>query len=144
MSTSKRYLSAAIKRRILTDWERRKRTAPSRESKDVGGSGRVDPDVVPWCDLINRIPGICTIQSCAGHRSGKFMHSGHLWLRLSKKKSASFDRKAFELSSWNEIESVSRVYSSQGQEITVIAFAGNERGLFDQSMRLVHRFLELI
>ncbi|KKM83450.1 hypothetical protein LCGC14_1309350 [marine sediment metagenome] len=32
----------------------------------------MDPECVPLCDAINRIPGVRTTESCCGHDKGKF------------------------------------------------------------------------
>jgi len=51
--------------------------------------GGPDPEILPWLLLINVIPGIYTVQSCAGHIKGEPKadkqggpEGGHLWVRL--------------------------------------------------------------
>jgi len=140
-----RFLSTDFKRRTLEDWERKKTLILPEDGRGLGGRGYPDPEIIPWCDLLNEIPGVCTLQSCAGHGpedSGGAMRSGHLWLLLDAEMSAAFDARAWELVADSEhIERASRIYSPWGQEVTNIVFAGNERGMLDESMQLVLDFL---
>lgn len=137
-----RYLSPAEKAVNLAEWERAKRQP--RPPGDLGELGWPDPDIIPLCDALNEFPGVCTVQSCAGHGSalaGYVQSSGHLWLRLNDRVSAAFDRSVFHLSARTDlIERVWRIYSEDGKEITCIAFAGNERGLLSQSSALIFEF----
>ena len=86
------------------------------------------------------LPGICTVQSCSGHRKNGSLHSGHLWLRLDDITSRAFDRAAFRLSANPHIEQVARLYSAWGEEITSITFAGNERNLLTESLQAIVNF----
>lgn len=45
----------------------------------------VDPEFIPYLQEINSIEGICTTQSCAGHKRDKHQDDGHLRFRLSGK-----------------------------------------------------------
>ncbi|GAI13482.1 unnamed protein product [marine sediment metagenome] len=45
----------------------------------------VDPEFIPYLQEINSVEGICTTQSCAGHKRGKSQDDGHLRFRLSEK-----------------------------------------------------------
>jgi hypothetical protein len=55
--------------------------------------------------------------------------------------SAVFDARALELAGDTKlIEQVVRIYAPWGQEVASITFAGNERGLLADSMRLVVTF----
>lgn len=135
MTPVARYLTPPEKRRTLVQWRRLHRTAGK-------GPGVPDPDMVEWCAQLNAIPGVCTVQSCAGHgRPGSVDSSGHVWVRLSAPMSAAFDAHALRLAaSTNLIEQVTRIYAPWGQEVASIAFAGNERGLLADSMRLIVSF----
>lgn len=44
----------------------------------------VDPKIIPWLKKINKINGVCTTQSCAGHKRGKYQDDEHIRFRLSK------------------------------------------------------------
>ena len=50
------------------------------EGGDAPGS--FDPPMLRWVARINRLCGVLTLQSCAGHRRGTTVEAGHLWLRL--------------------------------------------------------------
>ncbi len=138
-----RYLTPEEKRLELATWREILATVPKAGERD-GGRGLVDADIVPWCDRLNEIPGVCTIQSCAGHGNAVAGHVGSpgvLWLRLSQELSAALDADAFRLSARKPyIEQVSRFYASWGKEIASITFAGNERDSLHRSMRLIVAF----
>ncbi len=136
MTTAARYLTPPEKRRTLVEWRRAHASAGE-------GPGFPDPDMVAWCAKLNAIPGICTVQSCAGHgRPGSVDSSGHMWLRLSAPMSAAFDAHALRLAASTDlIEHVTRVYTPWGKEVATITFAGNERGLLADSMQLIVSFL---
>lgn len=109
--------------------------------EDSGGRGFPDPDMVPWCDRLNALPGVCTVQSCAGHRRADgYMSSGHLWVRLDEGMAQAFDRRALDLAAHDYIEEVARVYKPWGAEVASITFAGNERNLLPTSMGTILRF----
>ena len=110
------FLLADSKKRIVTEWERMK------EQWRMGvicGSGSPDADIILWCDQINKLPGICTLQSCVGHET-----TAHLWLWLDEQRSREFDKWGYVLARMRGVETVNRKYGSWGQEITVIEFDG--------------------
>jgi len=45
----------------------------------------VDLELIPYLNEINSMEGICTPQSCAGHKRDKDQDDGHLRFRLSEK-----------------------------------------------------------
>ena len=98
-------------------------------------------DMVEWCERINAIDGLCTVQSCAGHVVHGVSSCGHLWIAMSDYMSARFDELAFDLSAQPGIERVYRLYSSWGQEIVCIEFEGDERGHLHSSMQTILEFL---
>lgn len=108
-----------------------------------GRPGDPDPDIVPWCNRINALQGICTLQSCAGHRdNGNIVtRPGHLWLWMDRLTSKIFDASAFELARHRNVERVERLYTAWGQEIASITFAGNERDRLAESMQAILVFL---
>ena len=137
---SERYLTSAEKRAVLKNW-RRTLGQPAPEG-DQPGRGFPDADVIPWCGRLNAIPGVCTIQSCAGHRNddGTLTTAG-VWIRLDEKRAKAFHARAFELAAQApHIERVAVVYTSWGQEIATIDFAGNERGLLADSLEILVTF----
>lgn len=137
-----RYLTPEGKLKTIEAWRALRARVPPHG--DQGGKGYPDPDIVPWTDRLNAMTGVCTLQSCAGHAApdGRSdMAAGHLWLWLSEPMSRQFDAHAFELAARTDcIEEVSRRYGAWGQEITIITFAGNERGSLAPSMRVILDF----
>ena len=65
-----RHLSADEKAKILTVWREQQQTG-------AAGHGDPDPDMIPWCEKLNALPGVCTVQSCSGHRENGYLRSGH-------------------------------------------------------------------
>lgn len=134
-----RYLTAEEKRTELATWNAL--IAGGRftsDERDEGGCGYPDPAMIRWCAHLNDVPGVCTLQSCAGH-PGK--GGGHLWVRLSGPMRRAFDRQAFRLAARVDlIECVAIEYKPWGKEIASIAFAGNERDSLNRSMRLIVAF----
>lgn len=142
-----RFLTPTEKQEVLREWAEKRQV--SRPASDPGGHGWPDPEIFPLCVSLNALPGVCTLQSCAGHRaveSGKgqtFPSSGHLWLRLDEDNTREFEKQVFALYAEKDlIESVSKIYfdSEAGHEIIAIAFAGNERDRLAQSASLILGF----
>lgn len=135
--TDTRYLTPAHKRRILLEWEQTQRDYCH------GRIGDIDPDIVPWCGQLNALPGVCTLQLCAGHqRVPDWLESGHLWLWLDASMSQTFDREAFALAQHPLMEKVERLYMASGQEVTSLVFQGNERGKLEESCAVILSFMQ--
>lgn len=136
-----RYLSPAGKYAELAEFDHYK-TVYVTPPNDSGGRGFPDPAILPWCDRLNALRGICTLQSCAGHRHNDgSLSSGHLWLWLSPDVARAFRTRAFQLAKRSPpIERVYTLYADWGQEIADVRFAGNERGLLAESMELIFAF----
>ncbi len=52
-----------------------------------GGRGFPDDRIIPLCDRLNMLDGVCTLQSCAGHaptESRDWTYPGQLWLWLDE------------------------------------------------------------
>lgn len=111
----RRYLGPDDKDAIHAEWAARRAEAPP--SGDLAGKGWPDPEIFPLCDELNRLPGVCTLQSCSGHGAG-----GHLWLWLDEATSLEFDRWGCVLARMPGIESVSKKLTGWGQEIAAIEF----------------------
>lgn len=141
MNFPARHLTASEQSAELASWATLCATLPHDTGR--GGVGLPDPDMVEWCEALNSIPGVCTVQSCAGHvEPGGVLASAHLWLRLDPAMSRAFDADAFRLAARvAHIEQVARVYAPWGKEIASITFAGNERDSLRPSMRLIVAFL---
>ena len=143
VGTCPRYLSPEAKERLLADWAKTKAT-PLPEG-ELGGRGWPDPNIFPLCDALNALPGVCTLQSCAGHLivladGSENRQPGHLWLWLSAAVSAEFDRCAFDLATSPTIDWIRRCYGGWGQEITEIIFAGDDRGQLAESSAVILAF----
>ena len=139
-----RFLTKDEKELTLAQWEETLHTEKGRGTTNNGATGLPDALIIPWCEKVNELTGICTVQSCAGHQHTDITYSGHLWLRLDADNSFRFDVHAFSLSAHEYIENVSRLYSRHGQEITGIQFWGAERNHLDRSMLTVLNFLRFI
>ena len=139
MRESARFLSINSKQYVLAEWGCTKRCW---RAGDLQGTGEPDADVVPWCDRINELPGICTLQSCAGHDQGGTIQSAHLWIWMSATVAERFNRNAFLMyRNRDAIDSLSRHYLRDGKEIASITFFGNERDRLEESLMFVFGFL---
>lgn len=135
-----RWLTAEQKEEILQSWEDKKTVAVG--ASDGYDNGYPDPAIIPLCDQINALDGVCTLQSCAGHVvEDGLLRSGHLWLWMSRRKSREFDHRAFQLSRRPLMERIGKIYGKDGREITSLTFAGEERDLLAESGALILRFL---
>ena len=141
--TTIRWLTPAAKGAVLREWHHVRAQLPAHT---VGGDGFPDESMIPWCEAINEIPGVCTLQSCSGHTyPDGTSDTGHLWLWLAPEMSAAFDLNAHRLAYHGHlIEEVCRRYTSWGQEVTTITFAGDERDSLPQSLRLILAFLRTL
>lgn len=112
----------------------------------AAGTESLDSRLSSWCERLNRIPGVSTVHSSPGHRSIEgHLFSGHLWIALDGRLEDPFIRMVFSLSREIQyVERVSRIYTSWGQQIIEIVFAGSERGLLSDSMELICGFFEAL
>jgi hypothetical protein len=131
-----RYLTTAEKTAELDGW-RRTRDAFA----GIVGPGVPDPEMIPWCEKINALPGVCTLQSCSGHPDGEIPRLGHLWLRLDDRRAASFHARAFELAAKTGIERISLIYQPWGHEVIQLEFAGSPDGQLEGSLGAILGFL---
>ena len=136
-----RYLTAGEKTRRLAEWESL-RSQPLPDG-DCGGRGYPDPDIFPLCDYLNALPGVCTLQSCAGHRSREgLISSAHLWLKLDRTSARRFKKNAFVLAGDDHIERLGLSYMPDEGEVVEIIFKGNERGMLVDSALPIASFFE--
>lgn len=92
--------------------------------------GSLDAAILPWLVELNRIEGVCTLQSCEGHRDGRFLQDGHLWLRLSGRLEQRLMRAMSDVLALPRVESVSVEYSRHSgnvRPIVSLTFQGLER-----------------
>lgn len=141
---TERFMTEEAKREELRHFQEDRSRGPFNLP---GGRGGVDPDILPLCDQLNALPGLCTLQSCAGH--GETEHSGiwpaSLWLWLDERTSRSMDENAHVLANNPLMESVSKCFKPWGHVIWEIMFFGNERGRLDESgAALIDFFTEMV
>jgi hypothetical protein len=83
-----RYLLPGEKSTVLADW------VAEPNSKDPMGDGDVDPEARVLLAPLNRLDGVCTVQSCVGHHVQRkpydYVKSGHIELRLSEERTRQF------------------------------------------------------
>lgn len=135
-----RYLNARAKAELLAEFrERRQEAIPNG---NVGGKGYPDPGILPFCDWLNSFDGVCTLQSCEGHRErmGHVATSGVLWIWFDKKLAEEFRSRAFEIVT-PPIERVSQVYSGSMEYVEVV-FNGTESGQLQESLAILGSFIE--
>lgn len=126
------------KRLILAEWAA---TLEAWRDGRLAGAGEPDRAMVPWCDRINRIPGLCTLQSCEGHHHDGTIDTAHIWIWLSSEKARWFDRAAPELAARTDIiERVSKLFTEDGKEVALVYFRGKERNLLHHSMGVIYEF----
>lgn len=117
-----------------------------RDVRGRSGRGQPDADMVPWCLRLNGIPGICTLQSCAGHRFTRDRcDPGNLWLRLDRSLYAAvFPHRLAKLVAVAGVERVQMLRAMDGRRIVAIQFAGNGQDRLARSMRGIVGFFERI
>ena len=134
-----RYLSPAAKARLMNEFGQvRRHPLPAG---DLAGRGYPDLGILPFCDWLNSIDGVCTLQSCEGHtaRKGHIASSGVLWIWLDKELSDLFRERASQLAV-PPIERVAQVHSNT-REFVEIIFGGNENGQLDKSLAVLRDFM---
>lgn len=161
-----RYMTATAKALELASWERAKAERLSAPpSGFVGGHGYPDPEIYSWCDKLNALHRVCTLQSCAGHVCTPESHcdycaealgvgvnyisaeqrhvmNGQLWLWLDEKLSRYvYDNTRF-LAALPGVEKVSMLWHVEGREILDIVFRGAGTGELDTSMKGIMLFFE--
>ena len=145
MTDKVRYLTEGEKKELLADWNR------AKEGKQ---GSLADKDIIPLCDALNELRGVCTIQSCSGHPNianldgSHYVQKAHLWLRLDEENSKKFYEQAFKLADNKLIEVVEILFHPKdewGGEIVSIIFEGNNSGkLSATSKTIISFFSELI
>lgn len=117
-----------------------------------GGRGYIDLSIVPYLRRINRLNGVCTKQSCAGHilisaADGKeYTQPGNLWLRLSGGMAVQFRHCISDFVKSPLIERVSFLYlwhddRQEVQEVVSVDFQGEGGNHFEDSMEKIVGFL---
>ena len=151
--TATSYMTEVAKCGVLEQWEETKKNPRPGTETELGGRGYADPSMFEWCDRINSIPSVVTLQSCAGHRledarePGQFyMNSGCLWLWMSEAMTHEYMKHAAEFAAQSvlHIERVALLFNSEGRVIADLGYQGNEREKLPVSMGLILGFLEAV
>lgn len=108
--------------------------------------GVPDPDIYPLVDALNALPGICTVQSCAGHVRASPLDGAdvywpaHLWIRASETVLRAFQAHVWRLMEYDGIERCAVLYHPTLGDLIDLQFAGNERGRLAESSDWIRRF----
>lgn len=126
-----RYMTPGGKAKEMAFWEKSQRESVKPEG-DTGGMGYVDREIVPFCDAINKIEYVCTLQSCAGHRrehpdkpGTTYFQPAQLWLWLRRNEAKKLYSKAAGLAGRDWVDSL-KIQIIDGREIADIIFFPQE------------------
>ena len=141
-----RYLTPDEKISEMRMWAESRHLGVINVGDEHGGHGYPDAPIFALCDRLNAIEGICTVQSCAGHRvqaadgSGEHLYCGQLWRRMDEERSAWMLGNAMRLALDPLIEGVALRFQDYGHEVWDVKFRGRERGTLAESSELLSRF----
>lgn len=158
-----RFLTADEKARELAFFAAQRedpgnwRRAHEGERAGLGDVGYIDHEVVPLCDLLNAIDGVCTLQSCCGHRypspsgDGDCVSGGLIRLRLDERMGRLLDERVGELLAEPVIRHVVKGYALTGgwerrseprepYEYIDLSFHGCEDGGMEEAERVIAGF----
>lgn len=137
------HLSAEAKAKELKIWKD-KCAGP----RGAPGEGFPDERIIPFCTIINALPGVCTLQSCAGHPRTSEQHwsaPGQLWLWFSEWEFNLFTKQAPILAENPQIESIKILFARWNDRRVVvdICFKGDETGdeELQQSIDILFQFI---
>lgn len=137
-----RYLDHSEKKQHLEFWSSQREKHPCG---GIGGHGFPDPEMFDVCDRLNGMDGVCTTQSCQGHREGQYESDGVLWLRLVEPLARRFYAAAPLLARHKRIISVAAIWGREADDAEVweIIFFGYYRGAkpFVATMDSIVRFV---
>ena len=137
------FLSREEKLRELERWFALLGTRRWQHNGRGAGRGLPDAEMVPWCLRLNAIPGVCTLQSCAGHGGAARRDTGSLWLRLGARVYRELlPHRAQDLLAVRGVERLQTIYCKDGRAVVALTFAGNERRRLQASMTGIARFFE--
>jgi len=129
-----RYLTDEQKCREISHFARMR--ADKRPPGDLHGRGWPDAAIVPWCDRINALEGVVTLQSCAGH-AGDSTYPGNIWVCFAERPARVAYLAAPVLAACPLIERVRCFWHPNGEEVWEILFHGSERGQFEPSIKQI-------
>lgn len=127
MNQSSRYLDSESKEDILQDLQKQYDSAKNDDTNDG-----LDISIIPLLKKLNIVEGIVTLQSCAGHSRESeengvittYYDNACLWIWPSEEMAKKFYEEAYRLAGCPGLERLWTLYSSWGQEIIEISFAG--------------------
>ena len=129
----------------------------------VGGRGYPDPEMFAWCDRLNALSRLCTLQSCAGHKctpelhcepcsdwatfsaggGGEHIWNGQLWLWPDEKLARwCYDHLPSLALLKPRIDKVGLLWHVECREIIDIQFQGAGHGQLENSMSNIVAFFE--
>lgn len=78
VSSSGRYMTPHGKSEELASWFKAKADRIANPPEGfVGGHGYPDPEIYAWCEKLNGLSRVCTLQSCAGHKCTPELSCAH-------------------------------------------------------------------
>jgi len=125
-------------------------------ARERAEGGLADEAIMQYCDALNALPGVCTLQSCAGHRPGEISagapagtrdqqleRTAHLWLWLDERTADTFYYSAWRLSEHPCMEYVAIRFQPYGRQLVELIFHGNDcgPGHLASSMKVIIKFL---
>jgi hypothetical protein len=144
-----RYLTPDEKATTLRRWEETKAAFAAGKAAgtirgETAGYGYPDVEMYATCDALNAIEGVCTAQSCSGHRVayddhgqvmangehvGPTLWSGVLWIKLDEAMHARFVDQVWWLAERPGIERVSLLLGEWCDgDVAEVVFAGLNAG----------------
>jgi hypothetical protein len=143
-----RYLTADGKAKELARWHAQ---VADESYRGQGGYGFPDPPMFKWCERLNAIDGVATLQSCAGH-VGELRADGvaynrsqaGIWLWLSERLATECYRRADELTAATGAERGLSFLFIGEREVVNLDFDGDDQGpgVLDASMERIAAFFE--
>lgn len=139
------HMKPKDKLRELQLWEEKK-AGP----RGPGGAGFPDDRIIPLCDRINRLSGICTLQSCAGHSRSeeqRWSAPGNLWLWFDKWIFNTFVHHGSKLAEDPAMERIDLLYGRylphDRRVVASITFLGDDKdpGSLERSSNVILEFL---
>lgn len=153
-----RTLTPELKKQILYRWVKTQGEFLVAKGlgaipENPGGMGYPDPEMFTVCDRLNSLPGIVTMQSCAGHvhpgeePGVEAMWSGQLWIGMSEPVRARYISRIDELLIHSYyIERCKIIFMLDQIDVADIIFAGMNRGpsAFADSVDIIYDFFHSI
>lgn len=109
----------------------------------------MDDGMTEWCDRLNAIPGVVTLQSCTGHKTGDrggtgqvhgYEMPGSLWFRVERFSNAEW------LAAQPTIDQVAHLFGRDRLPLWEVLFLGRNRSEqhLQESMRVIEEALRRV